>query len=879
MNNKMKWYVLTTLNVLLAVTIPSESRAEPAPKPIRALLITGGCCHDYSTQKGLIAKGLEERAHIDVTVVQQGGSTTDTKIPLYEDEQWYDGYDVVLHDECFAGVNDPAWTRRIIQPHHEGLPGVVIHCAMHCYRDGTDQWFEFCGVTSRRHGKAYPHAVLNVDPQHPIMQNFGPSWANPAGELYWIEKVWPTAHPLGVSKNQENGHEETCIWTNQYGKGRVFGTTLGHHNETVAAPEFLDMLTRGTLWACGKLDEAYLKPVEPKVAHVNLARGKPASASSEQTGNNNLAAFAVDGNPGTRWCASGPDAPQWWQVDLGKVEPLTGIKLDWEQTGTAYRYRVEASDDGTSWRELVDASKNDQSGPYFLELPETPRARYVRVTFLGSDGGWGSIREVEVYGTETIAIDREEVERKAENALLSEVKVPDGYEATLFAAPPAVNYPVFVAAAPSGDVYVSVDKNGSLDRETHRGSVYRLRDLDDDGRADEAKLFVPDVDSPRGLVWDHDRLYLMHPPHLSAYIDHDGDGRADEEKVLVKNIAFTFRDRPADHTSNGVTLGIDGWLYLAIGDFGFLEAEGTDGRKVQLRGGGVVRVRPDGTGLEIFARGTRNILEVGLDPLLNAFARDNTNDGGGWDVRLHHFSGGEHHGYPSFFQNFSDEIVPPLSDYGGGSGCGSLFLNEPGFPEGDNNALYTADWGRGAVFQHHLTPNGATFTADQSEFLNVPRVTDLDVDALSRLYVTSWKGATFTYVGEDVGFLVQVKPKGVQVEPLPDFDRLDRPGLIALLESPSHRRRLEAQRTLLRHGLDDASTAALRSLAADTSKPLASRVAAVFALKQGLNEQSTEILVQLATDSSIREFAIRALTDRLDEASSYPRASHPRCTR
>ncbi|HEX8204007.1 MAG TPA: heme-binding domain-containing protein, partial [Isosphaeraceae bacterium] len=301
--------------------------------------------------------------------------------------------------------------------------------------------------------------------------------------------------------------------------------------------------------------------------------------------------------------------------------------------------------------------------------------------------------------------------------LPGEVKVPEGFEATLFAAPPLVNYPVFVAAAPGGDVYVSVDRNGSIDRQPHRGSVVRLRDRDGDGRADERTVFVPDVDSPRGLVWDRDRLYLMHPPDLSAFLDTDGDGVADEERILVKGIAFGFQDRPADHTSNGVTLGVDGWLYLAIGDFGFLRAEGTDGRTLQLRGGGVVRVRPDGTGLEIYSRGTRNILEVAVDPLLNAFARDNTNDGGGWDIRLHHFTGLDHHGYPSLFRNFADEVVAPLADYGGGSGCGGLYLSEPGFPAGTGDALYTADWGRERIFRHRLTPRGATFAADQAEVL------------------------------------------------------------------------------------------------------------------------------------------------------------------
>ena len=45
------------------------------------------------------------------------------------------------------------------------------------------------------------------------------------------------------------------IWTNQFGKGRVFGTTIGHYPETVATPEFLDLMTRGTLWAAGQLQD------------------------------------------------------------------------------------------------------------------------------------------------------------------------------------------------------------------------------------------------------------------------------------------------------------------------------------------------------------------------------------------------------------------------------------------------------------------------------------------------------------------------------------------------------------------------------------------------------------------------------------------------
>lgn len=784
-------------------TLPA---AEDAPKPLKALLVTGGCCHDYDTQKNIIKKGLEARARIEVTVVHQGGSTTDTKIPLYEDPNWADGYDIVLHDECFAGVKDPTWTARVLAPHRKGVPGVVIHCAMHCYRDGTDQWFEFCGVTSHGHGAHYPHAVYNYDAEHPIMDGFGAAWANPQGELYHIAKVWPTAHILGASKERDKGTEHACAWTNQYKNTRVFGTTLGHHNETVSDDTFLDLLTRGTLWACDKLNDDYLLPQseEPTLVPVNLALNKPATASSEETGKNNLAPHAVDGKSATRWCANSPAYPQWLQVDLGEPKELRGCQLEWESNHNQYRYTIEGSADGEKWMTLVDRTEN-LAGPHDFQF-KTDGIRYIRVSAKGNPtGGWASIRELRVFGTEMETLDPVASKDAAEQEKLSEVKAPEGFDVTLFAAPPAVNYPVFVAASPEGDVYVAVDKNGSLDREPMRGAVHRLRDTDGDGRADEVKLFVPNVDSPRGMVWDRDRLYVLHPPHLSAFIDEDGDGRSDRQEILVKNLAFTFKDRPADHTSNGVTLGIDGWLYLAIGDFGFMEAEGTDGRKLQMRGGGVLRVRPDGTNMEIYSEGTRNILEVAMDPLLNGFTRDNTNDGGGWDIRLHHFSGLEDHGYPRLYMNFGEEIVQPLADYGGGSGCGALYMDEPGFPEGYGNALYTADWGRSWIYRHNPKRKGATFEVNQEEFLGIPRVTDLDVDANSHIYAASWKGATFKYAGEDVGYLVRVSPKGYEAKPLPNLREADTDTLLELLESDSHRRRLAAQRELLARGLDDAT--------------------------------------------------------------------------
>ena len=171
---------------------------------------------------------------------------------------------------------------------------------------------------------------------------------------------------------------------------------------------------------------------------------------------------------------------------------------------------------------------------------------------------------------------------------------------------------------------------------------------------------------------------MSHPPFVTALRDTDGDGIADDRRTLVRGLGFGLDFRGADHTTNGIEMGIDGWLYVAVGDYGFVKATGADGQEIQLRGGGNVRVRPDGTELEIYSRGTRNDYDLAIDPYLNLFARGNTNDGGGFDIRLYHFVAGATFGYPSLFRNFNDEVVPPLADYGTGSGTGMLYVHDAG---------------------------------------------------------------------------------------------------------------------------------------------------------------------------------------------------------
>lgn len=453
--------------------------------------------------------------------------------------------------------------------------------------------------------------------------------------------------------------------------------------------------------------------------------------------------------------------------------------------------------------------------------------------------------------------------------ILKSIKAPAGFTVTAFAGPPVVNYPTCVTATHDGVVFVCVDRNGSLQTDAGMGYMLRIVDSDQDGRADEYSVFAT-MDSPRGAVFDGDTLYVSHPPFVTAHRDTNADGIADEQRTLVRGLGFGLDFRGADHTTNALEMGIDGWLYVAVGDYGFVKAVGADGHEIQLRGGGNVRVRPDGRDLEIYTRGTRNDYDLAIDPYLNLFARGNTNDGGGFDIRMYHFVAGSNFGYPSLFRNFSDEVVPPIADYGTGSGTGMLYVHDAGLPGPFGDTLYSVDWGRNAIFRHPLKPKGATFTVEQEEFVTVPRPNDMAVDGSSRLYVASWAGGQFRYAGDNVGYIARLVHERAAPVSAGDLEGATDQRLADVLAAANLVNSRAAQAVLLRRGPSPDRRALLEARAA--GGPLYGRVAAMFTLKQLGGADATPALIRLASDPAVRAFALRALADRRGELAGIPSA-------
>ena len=468
---------------------------------------------------------------------------------------------------------------------------------------------------------------------------------------------------------------------------------------------------------------------------------------------------------------------------------------------------------------------------------------------------------------------------KQKKGYTPQVVVPDELEATLFSPNTLTPCVACIGVAPTGEVYAGVDQYGSLGKGGGRGKIIRLIDKDHDGIHDSHTVYAV-IDNPRGIVPVGDKLYVLHTKwgegtqfegmFLSVLQDKDADGVADgPPKHLVKEISTRKfnQARGVDHTTNGIRMGIDGWIYVAVGDFGFVDATGTDGRKLTMYGGGIIRVRPDGTELETYANGLRNIYDVAIDPFMNVFTRGNTNDGGGWNMRfIHEIQTGEY-GYPKLFKRYTSEIIPALVDVGGGSGTGAMFFEEPGWPAKYNDVPMMCDWGRGQLFIHRVTPDGPSFTQEQESFIKCGRITDVDCDGSGRLFIGSWSSSGFK--GGTAGYIARVVPKGWKYKAFPELQKRNPVDLANLLTTPSAKTRLHAQQEILRRG---GSGKEVLAVAVDKRLSPRSRVAAIFTLKQLLGTKSHKELLKLVDDPAVAEHALRALADRKTEMDGVPQA-------
>ena len=201
--------------------------------------------------------------------------------------------------------------------------------------------------------------------------------------------------PVGTSK------QFTATTKNQFGieyPGEVLWTLNGVGTLKADGNYVASTLGTAVIYAVDRnrntIDTAYIT-VKP-VSQVNLALGKPATASSSEEPVQKGGAAAVDGDLNSLWSSVQQVDPQYLTVDLQSPCALDSAVIYWE-AAAAKTYTVQTSVDGLKW-DTVGTVNNGIGGTRDV-FKFTKKARYVKVNGTSRTTNYGyAIKELEVYG-------------------------------------------------------------------------------------------------------------------------------------------------------------------------------------------------------------------------------------------------------------------------------------------------------------------------------------------------------------------------------------------------------------------------------------------------------------------------------------------------
>jgi len=194
----------------------------------------------------------------------------------------------------------------------------------------------------------------------------------------------------------------------------------------------------------------------------------------------------------------------------------------------------------------------------------------------------------------------------------------------------------FMWFGPDGTLYVGTNERS--------GRVWALPDKNGDGRADENIVFADGLYAPHSVHWKDGWLYIGEGHQVIRARDTNGDLRADDKEVVVAGLP-----RGGNHFTRTVGFGPDGGLYVSVGSSCNACIE-EDARRATI-----LRFNPDGSGMEIFARGLRNAVGFTWHPeTKDMWAVVNGRDLLGDDLppeELNLVRRGDDHGWPYCYGN------------------------------------------------------------------------------------------------------------------------------------------------------------------------------------------------------------------------------------
>lgn len=322
---KRNTFGLSALIVLL-ISFSSAMAAEP----LKALLVDGQNNHKWAITTPLIVKTLEGtgRFTVDVVTSPEKGGDMASFSPKFE------GYDVVV-----SNYNGEPWneaTQAAFEEYVAGGGGLVsVHAADNSFpkwsaynrmigvggwggrteKDGPYvRWKEDVQKITRdlspgkggAHGKRVPFLMIVRDPDHPITAGMPKSYMQVADELYGklrgpAENMHVLATAFADPATGGSGEHEPILMTIQFGKGRVFHTTLGHDETAMKGVAFQTTLQRGADWAA--------------TGSVSLGDVHPQTLTADSAASRDFDSIAMPDVDGDGWVSifNGKDLSGWTQ--------------------------------------------------------------------------------------------------------------------------------------------------------------------------------------------------------------------------------------------------------------------------------------------------------------------------------------------------------------------------------------------------------------------------------------------------------------------------------------------------------------------------------------------------------------------------------------